>query len=694
MAAEAYSYDEIVQMVHAEEKVFGHADYAKSLDQRLAALETSVLGGEKTGSDTVRLNRVCRSLGLIKDEEPRQVAPFSVVVSPTKTVKKSPVDAVNAPAMPPVQKKAALKEARIAAKLARHAQGQKTKVSSKPATRAVAASSNQPAPIAKSKNAIGASASLNRSVQKEEAPASTQQDKQQNGGLGFGAILIGAVVGIVLLCCGMVVFILFRVKNESHHTFVDEYDEMSENEEKYVDQYEEQPEVSHTRSLVSQQQLPLQKTAPHLPTYTQPLNTTFEHEEFAPEVKYCPPVFEAANVAQPPIAPQTAWDDHNATYAGFERIEITHQQKVFAESNQAIAAQQAQIQAQEAAAITDAREPVSYAIELQAAAPQVADSTEPYVAEQAYQIGDSIELPGDTIHVSEFALPTETALSTDPITLTPPIVVTGPTPPHLPPPPAVLHAAEEIITNDADSTHTSGAEADLSSFIASMTVDELTGIIEKFNSNEPVTGDPIDDFRYMYNNADTAPFNRDISAESFANLIDISNLLPEIGAPDNASQVDEIHVDGWPSYESPVSPTLSTVNSWKVKHETENDTESTDSDLESMAHAIEAAAAETRFHESAQDQPVTATFNKTDQEINNLLQKSDSEGSSYRALAQMLIDAAKQARSPSDYQPVRPAMPSRIPVHRKRALASIISGNGSTSKTELESKLRELFSEK
>lgn len=82
-AAFAYSYDEIVQMVQAEEKAFGKADYSKSLDQRIQALEVQVLGSVQTGSDSLRLRRVCKKLGLQTQEGPALAAPYSVLVAPS-----------------------------------------------------------------------------------------------------------------------------------------------------------------------------------------------------------------------------------------------------------------------------------------------------------------------------------------------------------------------------------------------------------------------------------------------------------------------------------------------------------------------------------------------------------------------------------------------------------------------------------
>lgn len=82
VAALAYSYDEIVMMVKAEEKVFGKANYDQSLDQRLEVLENSVVGYKLTGSDSFRLRAICKKLGLEKAEGAIMAAPVSVEYTP------------------------------------------------------------------------------------------------------------------------------------------------------------------------------------------------------------------------------------------------------------------------------------------------------------------------------------------------------------------------------------------------------------------------------------------------------------------------------------------------------------------------------------------------------------------------------------------------------------------------------------
>lgn len=81
LPAFAFNYDEIVTIVQAEEKVFGQADYNKTLDQRLASLEEKVLGGTQKGSESLRLRRLCRTLGMEKKEGSVIAEPYSVSIA-------------------------------------------------------------------------------------------------------------------------------------------------------------------------------------------------------------------------------------------------------------------------------------------------------------------------------------------------------------------------------------------------------------------------------------------------------------------------------------------------------------------------------------------------------------------------------------------------------------------------------------
>ena len=81
-AALAFSYDEIVLIVQAEEKVFGKGNYDQSLDQRLVTLENAIFGHTQDGSDAFRLRSICRNLQLEKPSGSVMAAPYAVEISP------------------------------------------------------------------------------------------------------------------------------------------------------------------------------------------------------------------------------------------------------------------------------------------------------------------------------------------------------------------------------------------------------------------------------------------------------------------------------------------------------------------------------------------------------------------------------------------------------------------------------------
>lgn len=63
-SASAYSYDDIVCLVNAEQKALGRSDSASSLEERLHAVEVAVNGHGGTGSEKARLAAVCTRLGI------------------------------------------------------------------------------------------------------------------------------------------------------------------------------------------------------------------------------------------------------------------------------------------------------------------------------------------------------------------------------------------------------------------------------------------------------------------------------------------------------------------------------------------------------------------------------------------------------------------------------------------------------
>lgn len=93
-AAFAFSYDEIVQIVQSEEKVFGKGNYELSLDQRLVALENAIFGHAQEGSDSFRLRAICRNLGVEKQPGSVMAAPYLVDVTPASKSKETSKEVV------------------------------------------------------------------------------------------------------------------------------------------------------------------------------------------------------------------------------------------------------------------------------------------------------------------------------------------------------------------------------------------------------------------------------------------------------------------------------------------------------------------------------------------------------------------------------------------------------------------------
>ncbi len=89
--AQAYSYDEIVMMVKAEDKAFGKSNFGSSMDQRLKDLELHVFGQEQSGSESHRLRKLSRELGLEKQAGASIADPYSIVVSP-RSESKTPAE--------------------------------------------------------------------------------------------------------------------------------------------------------------------------------------------------------------------------------------------------------------------------------------------------------------------------------------------------------------------------------------------------------------------------------------------------------------------------------------------------------------------------------------------------------------------------------------------------------------------------
>ncbi len=205
ISAFAYSYEELVQLVQAEERVFGKGDYSSSLDQRLARLETKVLGATHSGSDSERLRAVCTGLGIESHDKPSLAAPFAVVVkkaTPFATLSK-----------------------------AKSAQSGKVKLgkqakSAKPnfVHTNEAASTSTWAPI--TQTAIETQAIAAKQAQSPLAAPVQDQVMPENKDKGFTPLGIGifAAFAFILASLGTVVYLLFNVKNESSVSFSSQFD--------------------------------------------------------------------------------------------------------------------------------------------------------------------------------------------------------------------------------------------------------------------------------------------------------------------------------------------------------------------------------------------------------------------------------------------------------------------------------------
>lgn len=589
--AQAYSYDEIVQMVRAEEKVFGEADYSKSLDQRLQALEQKVFGMQKTGSDSVRLKRVCRSLGLLNDEEPKIAAPYSVVITPPKKLFTNQtvqpildrVETADAHQVAAIQKQSpggqflgvpassrqtpqrSFQKPKLEQRNPHHLQKtKKTDIASLPPVKPIAdqLAVSQPAPA--------------------EPQASSQIAAPNNASnsqaMGFGAILIAMLVGIVSICTGMVIYLLVKVKSEVSQPFVDEFDEELEVENSELAAFQPEPAGY---SAQAPQIIPV--------------------EQAAPDWLFAQAIDAATVEADPALS-------------------------------------------------TD-----------------------------------------DTIHVNEFALEWSNALHDEPFFA--PAEVQGNQEHSF-----VMPVLKEPQMPERNVTLGNiikpAAQDELSALMASMSPEEVDELLEEFVRKE--MGDPTDDFQYL------CDFECDQNANEYSdNLVDFPSLaslnLTDMMAEETSANTDDTYIAGdWPVYESPIAPRISTVDTWKINQES---LESFADEIE-MSHANSQSSADEmeidlQSFESREESLPEIHVTALPAEIMTLSNDSTDDycsseewgGESYRALAQLLIEAAKQARTTTDNEP---ALPSPIPVHRKRAFAARTTGSHRSA--EFENQLRALFS--
>lgn len=88
-SASAYSYDDIVCLVNAEQKALGRSDSASSLEERLHAVEVAVNGHGGTGSEKARLAAVCTRLGIPVIGAPATSGEREGIVAPVSGLMKS-----------------------------------------------------------------------------------------------------------------------------------------------------------------------------------------------------------------------------------------------------------------------------------------------------------------------------------------------------------------------------------------------------------------------------------------------------------------------------------------------------------------------------------------------------------------------------------------------------------------------------
>ncbi|MBX9687546.1 MAG: hypothetical protein K2X27_12640 [Candidatus Obscuribacterales bacterium] len=293
----AYSYDEIVLLVQAEEKVFGKADYASSLDQRLESLENQVLGHAQSGSDSYRLRAICKRLGLHKEFAPVIASPYSVVL------KKSRRDA------PPAR----------SSKSENHFDKVgKTKL--KAAHKAFSLPQQQPAislpPVGTEKDqtpaeelpANPACAVMDAEQEKEQSQPNEsnkilEPDSKTQGATFLGSIIVAAVLGLLGICLGLLVFLFLRAKSDSRtaHEFgpdtdLDSFENSSESDEDYS--IEESSGLLHLESEVIPEKNIFLHDAGSLYITAEPEAPSFETASFDQ------PLFETVL----PASPELEWE--------------------------------------------------------------------------------------------------------------------------------------------------------------------------------------------------------------------------------------------------------------------------------------------------------------------------------------------------------------------------------------------------
>lgn len=83
-AANAYSYDDLVRLSQAEQRVFAHADMSQSVDDRVRNLELNLFGGSQQGTDSSRVRRICRRVGIPYPEPEKPAATQEIQTEPQR----------------------------------------------------------------------------------------------------------------------------------------------------------------------------------------------------------------------------------------------------------------------------------------------------------------------------------------------------------------------------------------------------------------------------------------------------------------------------------------------------------------------------------------------------------------------------------------------------------------------------------
>ncbi len=691
VAAHAYSYDEIVLMVRAEEKVFGQTDYGKSLDQRLEALELKVLGAPKTGSDSVRLTRICRSLGLVKEEAAISPAPFSVVVTPkqkaqSKKEQKKIASVIAAAttamktgepgtnASPAIVAAAPAKSNKLAPASAR---GKSKKLDSK------AGKTIANAPVAPTRSSAAPA---------QEAPAQDLQNTEAEANKpasSLGAFLIAIVVGIVAISFGMVTYLLLKVKNEVAQPFTSGFELESDEDQEAKAQEEANSQTGwNHRNLEQRVDLAsgtASRTIEQADYARQMLET--EHTTINPEMEKSSVSVAYQTWAPPPAALQT----YEQTQSELEGLSSS------AELSPALQTHEAVKDADSFAVSDFAQETQVYAtgsefIEQEQNNPESLASIEhqhEVVCEQTDNSYDSNDELADTQHINEYMQQWHEQNANDQRFFVSDEVIES----SLPPIPEIKETVQP--QPQYSTTHTGSSSRlpaannpEFAFLLQSLNEDQLNNILQAYSNDEIA--------------ADTDP------AEDFALLCEMDSYIPFSEHSNEERENESLPQAELPQFDVPVAPKFMTVSGWKDKeaHHGDTDIQAPNNSEEALAlnninceisgnhelissydiNMLSDSLVATADAMGLSSEDIVLQLEKIN--LENLVQQTfslpDEEEESYRALAQLLIDAAQQARTPSQY-----AKSKRVPLYAKRVYATR-TGKGAN----LEEKLRELFSEK